>query len=324
MKPLSKSIFLVTISLFGVQIACGQSFLDRVKQKTKEKMEQRLDEKLDKELDKGLDKIENSIDSMANGNVEDETVQTRDQIMQNRMDKMMKGLGMSGEPVPVENSYSFNQLIQMQIEMYDNSEKKTSHGEFITHLNPSTANLAYEVVSTDFGDSEQGFFIIDTKNKAIVLLNDKEGKKTGIVYGMGTFMDDMKNYESEDTEDAEVPDVGLLNPNLSKTGKTKTIAGFKCQQYLYNDDDTESEFWITDELETDTRDFFSTLFKTSVYTNGMGYGYVMESASKDKTTGNRSSMKVTKVDRHSNASFNLSSYEITNLGTFKMPSGVEE
>ena len=77
---------------------------------------------------------------------------------------------MSGEPVPVEDSYSFTELVQMHIESFDNSESKTSGGEFITHLNPEAQSMAYEVLSSDIGDKEQGLFIIDSKNKAIILL----------------------------------------------------------------------------------------------------------------------------------------------------------
>jgi len=323
MKTLAKLLFLTSVFLFISQVSFSQSFLDRVKQKTKEKIEQRIDEKVDKEIDKGLDKVENSIDSIAGTGESSDDASTS--AKQNRMSKMLQGMGMSGDPVPVEDSYKFTQLVQMQIEMYDNEEKKSNNGEFITHLNPNSNSLAYEVVSNDIGDNEQGIFIIDTKNKAIILLNDKDGEKTGMVYGMGSFMESIPSYEDAKDVDPDLDDdAQLLNANVTKTGKTKNIAGYKCQQYVYNTDETESEFWITDELKTSSNDFFSTLFKTSAFTNGMGYGYVMESVNKDITTGNKSSMKVTKVDNHSNKNFNLSSFQITNLGSFQMPSDKED
>ena len=213
----------------------------------------------------------------------------------------------------------------MNLEMYDNSEQKTSHGEFITHLNPNSQSLAYEVVSNDIGDTEQGLFIIDSENKAIILLNDKDGEKTGIVYGMGTFFEDLGELEeTEETSDEEIPYNVFTSPYVTKTGKTKNIAGYKCEQYFYNTDETESEFWITDALKTSSRDFFRSLFKTSAYTNGMGRGYVMESHTKDRVSGDKSIMKVTKVDKNSAKNFDLSAYQITNLGTFNMPSGTEE
>ena len=320
MNSALKTVFLFTLILFIAQAATGQSFLDRVKKKANQKIEERLEKKLDKTMDKQLDKLENSIDSLGNGGATSDTPEQREHMLQKRMSTMMKGMGMTGEPVPVEDSYTFTELVQMHLEMYDNSEQKTSHGEFITHLNPNSQSLAYEVVSNDIGDTEQGLFIIDSKNKAIILLNDRDREKTGIVYGMGTFFEDLGEPEGEE----EIPDNVFASPYLTKTGKTKNIAGYKCEQYLYNTDETESEFWITDALKTGSHDFFRSLFKTSAYTNGMGRGYVMESHTKDKVSGDKSTMKVTKVDKNSVKNFNLSAYQITNLGTFNMPSGTEE
>ena len=68
-----------------------------------------------------------------------------------------------------------------------------------------------------------------------------------------------------------------------------------------------------------TRDFFSTLFKTSMYSQGIPWGYVMESTTIDKHTGEKSFMQVTRVDSGSNIHFTMADYKITNLGSFTMP-----
>ncbi len=324
MKSAIKTAIVFSLILFVAQASNGQSLLDRVKRKANQKIEKRLEEKMDKAMDKQLDKVENSIDSLAGHNEKPGNYEENENMMQNRLNNMMKGIGMSGEPVPVEDNYSFTELVQMHIESFDNSESKTSGGEFITHLNPEAQSMAYEVLSSDIGDKEQGLFIIDSKNKAIILLNDEQGEKTGIVYGMGTLFEDIGDMAVEETEDdGEIPSNIFANPNVKKTGKTKSIVGYKCEQYIYNDEEAETEFWITDELKTSSADFFSTLFKTSVYTNGMGWGYVMESVSKEKATGDKTIMQVTKVDKNSTRNFKLSNYQITNLGSFKIPS-VEE
>jgi hypothetical protein len=72
-----------------------------------------------------------------------------------------------------------------------------------------------------------------------------------------------------------------------------------------------------------TRDFFSTLFKTNLYARGVPWGYMMEATTLDKKTGEKSVMQVTRADANSNTRFNLSDYKITNLGSFTMPSGEE-
>jgi hypothetical protein len=45
----------------------------------------------------------------------------------------------------------------------------------------------------------------------------------------------------------------------------------------------------------------------------------METTSVDKNTGEKSIMKVTKVDKNSNVRFDLSAYQMTNLGSFNIP-----
>lgn len=325
MKLITKFSLILSIIVCSTNISNAQSFLDRVKKKAKEKIEERVDEKVDEEIDKGFDKLENSLDSMTNTGAENsESTNIGQSALQSRMSSLMGSMGMSGEPVPIEDKYVFKQLVQMHIEMYDSEENQTSNGEFITHLNPETGNLAYEVVSDDFNDNDQGLFIMDLQNKAMIMLNNKDGEKTGIVYGMGTFFEDIQDVEvDEEYEEEDMPDMEYLHPEIKKTGKTKNISGFKCEQFVYDTEEVESEFWITDELKTSEKDFFSTLFKTSAVTHGMGYGYVMESTTKDKETGNVNKMQVTRVDNNANSSFELSAFEITNLGSFSMPAGVD-
>jgi len=111
----------------------------------------------------------------------------------------------------------------------------------------------------------------------------------------------------------------LANPNVKKTGKTKNIAGYKCEEFIYTDEETKSNIWITKNLKMNTQDFFSTLFKTSMYSHGMGWGYMMEANSEDLLTGEKSLMQVSKVETNSNVKFTMSDYEITNLGSIQMP-----
>jgi hypothetical protein len=166
----------------------------------------------------------------------------------------------------------------------------------------------------------QGMFILDSENGAMIILSEENGEKTGIVYGIGNFFEQMgASYQEEEIDMSDTPETYLMNPNVNKTGRTKTIAGFKCEEYTYKDEESESEIWITKDMKMNTQDFFSTLFKTSLYSQGIGWGYLMETTSVDKNTGEKSIMKVTKVDKNSNVRFDLSAYQMTNLGSFNIP-----
>lgn len=329
MKNLFQIGLLISLSFVLVSPANGQRLLkslkekaqERIEKKVEERVEKKVDEKIDEKIDEGLDKIE---DSLEKNKAEDENSETNSKSnsekSEERMMRMLKGMGVTGEPIPIADSYEFDNLIQMHIESYNDSGKKTGEGEFITHLNPKTKSMAYEVVSGDIGKPGQGMFIIDAENGATIILSDEKGKKSGIVYGIGSFMQSMGESYDEDIDLSDTPETYLANPNVKKTGKTKTIAGYKCEEYIYSDDETESEIWITKDLKMNTQDFFSTLFKTSMYSHGFGWGYLMESTSINKRNGEKSTMKVTKVDKNSNVKFSMNDYQITNFGSFVPPS----
>lgn len=328
MKLLYKIGLVTILSFFIIQPLSAQKLLKRISDKAKEKVEQKIEKraekKIDEKIDTELDKVEESLEKKDEENKEDETIEesskdSRETKMQNRMQGILKSAGITGELVPYEENYSFDHLIQMHIESFDNSGKNTSTGEFIIHLNPNSKNMAYEVVSGDVAKPGQGMFIIDADNGAMIMLSNENGEKKGIIYGMGAYMEMMGATYDEDLDLSETPETYLANPNVKKTGKTKTIAGYKCEEYLYNDEQSESEIWITKDMKLNSQDFFSTIFKTSMYSHGMGWGYMMEATSVDKTTGEKSLMKVTKVDKNSNTKFSLGNYQITNLGNINIP-----
>lgn len=321
MKVKIQIVFILLFSFFLVQPVQGQRLLKKLQQKAEQKLEKAAEKKMDEKIDESLDNLENKIDSAFESNAD---ATNRDAQNQERMSRLLKGIGVSGEPVPFEDSYSFDQLIQMHIESFDKTGKQTSTGEFITHLNSTQKSMAYEVVSGDLAKSDQGLFIIDADNGAMIILSDEKGEKTGIVYGIGAFFQSLgESFNDEEVDLSDSPESYLSNPNVSKTGRTKTIAGYKCEEYTYEDEYSNSEIWVTKDLRMNTQDYFSTLFKTSLYTHGMGWGYMMASTSVDKNSGEKSQMEVSRVDKSSNVRYSMNDYQITNLGSFTMPAPEE-
>jgi hypothetical protein len=306
----------------STQSAYSQRLLKTLRQKAEKKIEQKIEEKaeeeMDKQIDKGFDKLDEALESE-----EDADAAEGNDMMNSRLQSLLKSAGVGGEPVPYENSYSFDYLIQMHLESYDKNGKETSNGEFITHLSPNSKSMAYQVVSGDMAKEGQGLFILDAENGAMIILNEENGEKQGMVYGMQSFFESMGATAEEEIDLSDTPETWAANPNVKKTGKTKKIAGLKCEEYLYNDENSESEIWITKDLKFDTGDFFSTLFKTSMASQGMGWGYMMEATTIDKESGEKSIMKVTRVDKNSNQDFDLMGYQITNLGNISIPTGNE-
>ncbi len=316
---MKKSILFTTIlmlTIVFVQPAFGQRFLNKLSKKIKDKIEKKVEDKVDDKVDEEVDK---TLDKAFEGEEEAESKsgENRDQ---ERLQKFMKGIGMSGEPVPIADNYSFDTKIQMHIESYKSNGDLDNEGDFVTYMNPGNKNFAYEFVSGDYGEKGKGIFIMDFKNKAMIILSDDKGKKTGIVTGMDLNLDQNWEEAYEDLDEEEVKNINM-NPYLKKTGRTKTISGYKCVEYKYDnpDDHVESNFWVSKDADFKTRDYMSAIFKSAAYSRGMPWGFIMETKTLNTETKERSVMKVTELDDNANKKFSLSGYQVTNLGSIKIP-----
>ena len=163
-------------------------------------------------------------------------------------------------------------------------------------------------------------FIIDAENKATIILSDENGEKTGIVYGLSTLS--MPEESNQSTTVEETPELYSTNEKIKKTGKTKKIAGYTCEQFTITDEDTEGEMWMTRDLKLESSDFLGAIFNVGMATSGMGmgWGFLMESTFVKKGTGAKSFMTITKVDPNIDRKFTLSDYSITNMGNITIPS----
>ena len=134
MKTFIQITLFIIFCVCIVQPAHSQRLLrklqDKVQDKVEEKLEDRAEKKVDKTIDNQLDKLEESLEKNEDGSKDASGESNNDSQRQERMQNILKGIGVSGETVPFADNYNFNHLIQMQIESYDKKGKKESEGEF--------------------------------------------------------------------------------------------------------------------------------------------------------------------------------------------------
>jgi hypothetical protein len=301
--------FIFSLTLIAAPVS-GQSFLERMAQKAAKKAE----EKAQKEAE---NKAEEQIEKALESGEEDE----ENQKQGNSLSKLMGQMGMGGEPVPIKDAYQFASSITMNLKSYDKNGKLESDGDIVTYMNPGSQSFAYEFISGEIDGvsnaNQKGLIIMDMENKASIILSDDDGSKSGIVYGMGNMMN-MEDLNDE-AETEEMPDHPAMHPNLKKTGKTKTIQGYKCEEYAYKDEQTESSFWVTKDIDWNSKEMMTNVFKSSMYASGMPWGFMMESESMDKESGQKTIYQVTDINKDASTSFRMSDYQITNLGNVKVP-----
>lgn len=311
----------LVIASFVVMPAHGQSFLEKMAEKAAKKAEAAAEKKAEEEAEKKLDEAFEKAEKSMEGEKKSELTQSESFDL----NALMKKAGVSSEPATFEDSYTFQSSITMNLKTYAKDGKVKSDGVMKIYANAGEKSFAYEFVSGEVeakAKNEKGIIIMDFKNEASIILSDDNGKKTGIVYGGNGFMD-ASSWEDEEGDDVlEEGSVEEYNPNLTKTGRTKTILGYKCEEYRYEDETSVANSWITKDVDWNSKDFMTTMFRSSMYSNGVWGGFLMESESVDKTDGEKNTYTVVDINKSKNTTFPMSSYEITNVGTIQMPQDV--
>lgn len=280
---------------------------NKVEERAERKAEEKVDQKVDEEIDKQLDKAIDSKDSAAVKS--GKSAEERDKERGNRI---MSRLGVNSTPVKIEDSYSFTSNIKMEVENFDKKGNSTDKGLYNSFFNEKNDAFAYEMLNKEKSDDQKGFFIFDQKNMASIILTEDKGEKKGIVTGL--------NLSQAMNPDSLKSDVNspVLNDRIKRTGNSKRILGYSCDEYLYQDEQYITSVWITKDKVWRTSSLYGSIYKNSSVMGTMPKGFVMESDSKNLQTKEHSVMKVTEINENISKKIDLSSYEIMNLGTLNV------
>ncbi len=217
----------------------------------------------------------------------------------------MDAMGLSGN-VDYETNYAFDAYIQMEVSEYNNNEKLKDKVVYDSYINKDAVD--YAMVFKDGKD--QSTIIFDSKNSAMLILSDSDGEHTGVA--MGIDPEALAEDAEESAEESEV------NPyKAHKTGKTKTILGYLCDEYLAEDETSEARMWVSEKLGKQVRremlnnqQTFGAAFYHAAYMDGM----VLEYDLLDKDDGERTVMMVTNIDLNHSHSISTRSYAVMTIG----------
>lgn len=217
----------------------------------------------------------------------------------------MDALGLTGN-VAYEPSYDFDAYLQMEITNYKKNGKLDDQVLYDNYLHKQQAD--YAMVYSDKGT--QSTFLFDAKNSAMLILTDSDGEKTGFATTIDpeAMAARIEKYAEEEELDAD-------SYKPTKTGKTKTILGYSCDEYLYEDEDTKVFMWVSEKLGKEVRkewmnnqQAFGSMFAHAYQLNGAVLEYdVLEDS------GERTIMLVTKIDMNHSHKVNTSSYAIMSM-----------
>jgi len=284
-----KRIFLflsVTAMIFSFQEIQSQSLRSRIRDKI-------INDNLEAQAKR------DSTKAVEEGREPDKTPNTTmDQVY-------LDALGMTGN-VDYESTYNFDAYIQMEMTEYKKNGDVDEQMLYDSYVHKNNADYAMEFNN----DDARSTIIFDSKNKAMLILTDSDGEKTGFATSIDPEAIAQDIIAEEEDQNAEPI-------NFSKTGKTKTILGYSCDEYLVEEDSGEAHIWLSEKLGKEVRkewmtnkQTFGAVFAQAYALNGM----VLEYDLFDKNGRKDMMMQVTKIDLNHNFKVDTDGYTVMSMG----------
>jgi hypothetical protein len=215
-------------------------------------------------------------------------------------DVYLDAMGLKGN-VEYEMNYDYDAYIKMEVSSFEDGEKLEDQIAYDSYFNKGLKN--YALVGSDKGD--KSIFLFDSENNSMLILTDSDGEKSGFAMYV----------DEESFEDPEGSDE-TTNYDQYKTGRTKKILGYTCEEYLMEDEASELHMWVSEKLGKEVRKEMlmnQRAFGTSFYHTSDLDGMVMEYDYTDKEDEERVVMQVTKVDMNHSHSISTYGYSVISM-----------
>lgn len=214
---------------------------------------------------------------------------------------IMAGFGIE-EDAKFDPEYKFDAWFQMKITNYNKNGKVDDEVVYNNYINKHSFD--YGMVYMD--DDATATILYDSSRFAMIILSEDDGDKTGFA----TKLDPDALGEAID-EELEASDYHPM-----KTGKTRDILGYKCEEYLVEEDGSEVHMWVSEKLGKEVRkellsnpNAFGGAFTHSLAVNGMTLEYeVINTKNGEKTL-----MQVTDLDLDKKTSISTAGYSIISM-----------
>lgn len=291
----------------------------KVEEKATEKAEDKLDEEIDKLFeDKEKDK-ENTTNTQETKNQDEpadvEEVEENDYSDSKNTQQtqaFFNMMGMGGD-IATEDVYNFSSSIKMEMENFEKNGESGGKVLYESYINPNEKTYAMKFTSNEaeHQDSE-GLMVFDYKNKAMIILSTENGEKTGMVTPIN--IDDSSFDEAMENESAYNEEMEKYS-HLKKSGRTKNILGYSCDEYVYEDEQGKISYWFTNEVDIFNSRLFGGIERLSMFFAGqMPSGMMMQMESHDFSSNEKFMLNVKEINENQSKSISLEGYQLISIG----------
>ena len=307
----------------------GNAAKKSAKKTATRKAEEKVEEETEKATEKAIDKLFNKMDKTISEKSkktesgetdsetgDDSTAESNDQDFDD------EGKLNTAPPPDIESSYHFTQKIVYKMSSTDKKEG-TSTIEYILWFPDNEKYMATQMgeitVEEDgqekTGESMQMFTIMDNSNLAMITIMEEQ--KMAQIIPMESVTEAANEKVEENTVEGDYD-----QPNVKKTGRTKKIIGYSCEEYVSSSAEGDATFWLTDEVDMSNSSSFNSFW------NGFGedandfelpdgtHGFMMEMHFKTKSSDSEqgeATIEVTEIKKEKKEVL-MSNYQVLNMG----------
>jgi hypothetical protein len=262
-------------------------------------------------------KIEHKVDSAVDKSEKDEA-RKKQQADQNQADKTTTtekkgtketGRGLFGAKIDIkyEDEYKFTGRIYMQMENYD--KKDAAKSDYYTYYNSNTLNAGIEMLPLNAKNGDKTYptvFLFDNDNRSFMMIMETKDSKTGIISSMPS---DSAMAAQAKTQKEANPD----KATITKTGNSRVIAGYKCDEYKIVDAEKEgySNVWMTKDVKLKADKKYWGKAGVPTYYNYPGFEGAMMLAMDSFDKNNKPTMKMETKEIDDKFSHSISTVGLT-------------
>lgn len=220
-----------------------------------------------------------------------------------KLQQMMAGMN-NAETRPV---YKFPISMTMRITEYKNGVKKEAT-DMKYHVNGAEGTFAFAGRENKNVGKEM-MVVYDSKKSTMIMLDEQ--KKTYVAMNINAFLGMEKQMGGKGSKEEN-------NIQCTKSGKTKIIQGYLCEEYICIDKekDSRSELWVTNKIPVDIAQSFKSSPIAAYFSkvDGMGglSGMMMEGRFYEKGEL-KAVMEMLNITEKANMAITLSSYKKTDM-----------
>jgi len=216
---------------------------------------------------------------------------------------------------PMEATYEFHTRVtyQMEFSSKDNSSI-VDYGMWFSENENYMATQVKNIKSKEKNQQDMPasmLSVIDEKNKIMIIF--MEDQKMAQVLSMEKIKEISVEENKEENTNTDFE-------GLKKTGQTKKILGYSCEEFVAVNDENNFSIWITNELELFQKNMFYSINESlggNTFKNipKDAKGFMMEMHFENLVNGEKGKMIVTEINKQSK-SINTSEYQYMNLSQF--------